>query len=464
MDTQVGVAPDRAGDADRGNRFSARYRAWFLGLMVLISALSVIDRVSILTLGQAIKLDLKLSDAEFGVMSGFGFALFYAILGLPLARLADTSSRVRLVSIAVAVWSVFSTLCGFARGFVQLFVCRLIVGVGEAGVQPPTISVISDLYPPARRGTALAILSIGVPVGSLIGPIGAGYLADAYSWRVVFLLLGVPGLVAALTAWLTLREPPRGHSEAPSVLAVLRHLGAKRCFWHTVIAMGVTNFAAAGVGSFLPQYFTRQFNLGMGGTGLMFGAISFLSTLAGMVSGGVLVDWISRHDKRWYVWLPGLGGLLAAPLYIASFLVPNVALALTSLTLAGAFLFLYYAPTQALLQNMVEPRMRGTAAYVFFLVSALVGFGFGPALLGFISDHLAAHAFTAGGYMTDCPGGGARAGAPAALAGACHAASTFGLNVAMSLMSALYVWAAVHFALAGRTVRQDLEPLSPASA
>ncbi len=150
------------------------YRIWFLTLMVLISAFSVIDRTAVLTLGQAIKQDLRLSDFQFGLISGVGFALFYAILGLPLARLADTWSRVRLITIAVAIFGVFAALCGLTRNFVQLMLCRIVVGVGEAGVQPPTVSVISDLYPPRKRGTALAILSIGIPVGTLVGPIGGG--------------------------------------------------------------------------------------------------------------------------------------------------------------------------------------------------------------------------------------------------------------------------------------------------
>ncbi len=446
-------------------RFRRPYRAWFLFLMVAVSAFSVIDRTAVLTLGQAIKRDLVLSDMQFGLISGFGFALFYAMLGLPLARFADTSNRMRLVAASVAVFSVFSTLGGLSRSFVQFFLCRIFVGVGEAGVQPPTISVISDLYPPQKRGTALAILSVGIPAGSLVGPIAAGYLAQAFSWRTVFLLIGLPGLVVALASWFTLREPPRGMSEqisaentkAPGFWAVWRHLAAKPSFWQVMAAMAITNFAAAGVGSFLPQFFTRQFNLGLGMTGVMFGVISSLSTLLGTVSGGVVVDFISRHDKRWYVWLPGIGGLVAAPLYVASFVVPNPVIALAALTLAGASLFLYFTPTQALLQNMVEPRMRGTAAYVFFLVSGVVGYGFGPALLGQLSDHMAGHAFAGGHYLAACPGGGALAGALAGAVKACHDASTSGLKFAMSLMSCLYVWAAVHFALAGKTVRRDLE-------
>ncbi len=449
--------------------FARAYRTYFLVLMVVISAFSVVDRTAVLTLGQAIKQDLKLSDMQFGLMSGLGFALFYAMLGLPLARIADTRNRVRLVAVSVAVWSVFATLSGFARNFLQLMVCRMVVGVGEAGVQPPTVSVISDLYPPTRRGTALAILSIGIPLGTLVGPIGAGYLADASSWRTVFLLLGPPGVLLAVLGWLTLREPPRGMSErktaaemtAPGFFAVCRHLGAKRSFWHIIAAMAVTNFAAAGVGSFLPQYFTRTFNLSLGLTGVLFGVISALSTLGGTFSGGVIVDWISRRDQRWYVWLPAVGGVAAAPLYVASFLIPNPVVAMTTLTFAGAALFLYFTPVQVVLQNMVEPRMRATAAYIFFSVSSIVGFGFGPALLGYISDHLAAQSFAGGAYLAQCPGGAARTGA-AALGQACRLASAAGLRGSMSLMSCLYLWAMVHFFLAARTLRRDLGVGPPA--
>ncbi len=198
---------------------------------------------ALLSVGQAISRDLKLSDFQFGLVSGFAFAVVYTLMGLPLARIAESSNRVRLISIAVAVWSVFSFLSGFARNFLHLLLCRVVIGIGEAGVQPPAIAIISDLYPPGRRGTALAILSIGLPVGSLVGAAGAGYLADAYSWRTVFLLLGAPGVILAVIAWITLRDPPRGLSEGataapeeapPSTLAVFRHLAARVSFRHIV--------------------------------------------------------------------------------------------------------------------------------------------------------------------------------------------------------------------------------------
>lgn len=456
--------------ADGQGRFSRRYRAWFLGLMVAASAVSVIDRTTILTLSQPIKADLHMTDADYGLLQGFGLAICYALFGLPLARLADTRNRMKLVAAAVGVFSLFAGFCGLARSFLQLFLCRIVVGVGEAGVQPPIISAISDLYPRQRRGTALSVLSMNIGIGTLIGPIVAGYLTEAYNWRLMFLLIGLVGVAMAVLTLLTTREPLRGmsddgpapHGPTPGFFAVLRLLAAKRSFWQVIFGMSVTNFAVAGIGTFIALYFTRQFDLGPGMTGVVFGSVSFLSTFGGTVSGGVVVDFLSRRDGRWYVWLPALGVLVAAPLYIGGFLLPNAALAVVSLTLAGMALFLYYTPTQALLQNMVEPRMRATAAFVFFVVSGLVGFGGGPAILGYVSDRIAVHAFTPGNYLAACPGGVAPLAAGAMAHQACRAASLTGLKVAMSLMSGLYVWGAVHFSLAARWVRQDLERASPA--
>jgi MFS family permease len=454
--------------AQQQDRFSKAYRAWFLGLMVAASAVAVIDRTTILTLSQPIKADLKMTDADYGLLQGVGLAVCYALFGLPLARLADTGNRMRLVAAAVGVFSLFASFCGLVRSFVQLLLCRVVVGVGEAGVQPPIISAISDLYPRQRRGSALAILSANIGIGALVGPVVAGRLAETYSWRLMFFLVGVAGLAIAILTLVTTREPPRGMSDevaadkspAPGFFAVLRHLAAKRSFWQVIFGMSATNFAVAGIGTFVALYLTRQFDLGPAMTGVVFGSVSFISTFGGTVSGGVIVDFISRRDGRWYAWLPALGVLVATPLYIGGFLLPNAALALASLTVGGVALFLYYTPTQALLQNMVEPRMRATAAFVFFVVSGLVGFGGGPALLGYVSDLVAAHAYAAGSYLAACPGGVAAHAASHAAHEACRMASLTGLKTAMSLMSGFYVWGAIHFFLAARWVRQDLEAAS----
>jgi len=450
---------------DGAGQYSRVYRGYFLTLMVVVSAFAIIDRVALLTVGQAISRDLGLNDFQFGLVSGFAFAVVYTLAGLPLARIAESGNRVKLISIAVAVWSVFSFLSGFALNFLQLLLCRVVIGIGEAGVQPPAIAIISDLYPPNRRGTALAILSIGLPLGSLIGAASAGYLADAYSWRTVFLLLGVPGLVLAVIAWATLRDPPRGLSEgmssaalepAPPARAVFRHLAARASFWHIVVGLALTYFAAAGIGSFIPQYFARVFAMSLGQSGILFGLVGASSSLAGNLSGGVIVDWISRRDQRWYVWLPATGILIAAPLYLGAFGVLNPMIATGLLVVAGVFMFLHYAPSQAVLQNMVEPRMRATAAFIFFFIVSMLGYGVGPTLLGLISDALARHAFSPGNYHSMCSGAAPIAGVAPELVKACHSASASGIRGAMTIMSCLFFWAALHFWLAARTLRHDL--------
>jgi predicted MFS family arabinose efflux permease len=443
--------------------FTKGYRGYFLTLTSVILSFAIIDRVALLTMGQAIKEDLSLSDFEFGLVSGLGFAAVYIVAGLPLARLADTRNRVRLIAIAIGVWSIFATLSGFARSFMQLMLCRVVIGIGEAGVQPPATAVASDLYPPNKRGFAIAILSVGLPAGTLIGAIGAGYLADAYSWRTVFLLLGVPGVLLGVIAWTTLREPPRGLSEdkiavkgtpVPGAMAVFRHLAAKRSFRHIVVGLALTHFITAGIGSFLPQYFTRAFQLTLGQTGVMYGMVGAAVSLIGSLSGGVIVDRLSQKDARWYAWLPAIGILCAAPLYIAIFGLATPVFATAALmTIGGSLLFLHYTPTQAVLQNMVEPQMRATAAFVFFFITSMVGYGLGPALLGLLSDVLAARAFGAGDFTATCV---LAAPATPALAETCRVASTAGIGGAMAVMSCLYFWAAAHFYLAARTVRQDL--------
>ncbi|MEI9851332.1 MAG: MFS transporter [Sphingomonas sp.] len=449
----------------RRREFSRAHRGYFLALTATISAFAVIDRIALLTVGQAIKDDLGISDFEFGLVSGLAFAAVYALVGLPLARLADTGNRVRLIAWSIAIWSVFSMLGGFARSFVQLMLCRVVVGIGEAGVQPPAVAIVSDLYPREKRGTALALLSIGLPVGTLAGAIGAGYLADAYSWRTVFVILGVPGLLLALIAWATLRDPPRGLSDglvvaagdpAPRTLDTIRHLARLRSFRHIVAGLALTYFAAAGIGSFLPQYFARTFALGLGATGLMFGLVASGSNLVGNVAGGVTVDWISRRDPRWYAWLPGIGIFCAAPLYILSFTIPEPVLATAVLVLAGMVLFLHYAPAQAALQNMVEPRMRATAAFVFFFIVTMLGYGVGPTLLGLVSDMLAARAFAPGDFAAACLGGAA----DPATAARCRHASARGIGQAMTAMSGLFFWAGIHFLIAARTVAADLYPVA----
>jgi len=448
----------------QSGRSSARQRVWFIAALVAINTCSSIDRVATITIGPAIKRDLALSDLQFGLVAGFGFALFYAFLGLPIARFADTHNRVKLIAAAVSVWSIFLMLSGLARNFLHLMICRIAVGIGEAGVQPPSVSLVSDFYPPQRRGFAIGLLALGVPVGTLMGAVGGGYLTEVLSWRAAFLIIGAPGIVLALLVWAMLRDPPRGmsdrdpsavHASAPTLIAIARHLRARRSFWHLMVAIGLTNLAVNGLGAFLPQYFARVSHLNLGRVGIVYGSIGAAATLVSFVFGGAVVDWISTRDGRWYVWLPALGCLLSVPLYILSFMTSSAILATVLLTLASICIFLYYTPSQVVLQNMAQPRMRATVAFVFFLVVGLVGVGLGPTLVGLLSDSFAAHLFTLGDYSLRCPGGVARA-LTAGLDDACQSASSAGLRYALIGVSGISLWAALHFLLAARNIRKDM--------
>jgi predicted MFS family arabinose efflux permease len=300
----------------------------------------------------------------------------------------------------------------------------------------------------------------------LIGAAGGGYLAQYLSWRTAFVLMGAPGILLGLALWLRLRDPPRGlsdglaHSAAqtPTLLEVARHLGRRPTFWQLVIAIGLTNIAINGLGSFLPQYFARVSHLALGEVGVVYGAIGAGATLASYVFGGAIADWISRRDSRWYAWLSALGCLASVPLYILSFLVSGAVSSTLLLTFASIAVFLYYTPTQVVLQNMAQPRMRATVAFVFFLVVGVVGVGAGPALVGGISDALASHAFPDGDYRLQC------LAAPGphipAVAQACSVASSLGLQRALIVVACVGLWAAVHFVLAARTLRADLGPAS----
>jgi predicted MFS family arabinose efflux permease len=326
------------------------------------------------------------------------------------------------------------------------------------------VSLVSDYYAPQRRGFAIGLLALGVPVGTLVGAVGGGYLTEELSWRAAFLIIGAPGMVLALLVSTMLRDPPRGMSDrdpasaqasAPTLIAIARHLRARRSFWHLLVAIGLTTLAVNGLGAFLPQYFARVSHLNLGRVGIVYGSIGAVATLVSFVFGGAIVDWISRRDGRWYVWLAALGCLLSVPLYVLSFITSSAILATVLLTLASICIFLYYTPSQVVLQNMAQPRMRATLAFVFFLVVGLVGVGLGPTLVGLLSDLFAAHLFTLGDYSLRCPGGVARA-LTAGLDDACQSASSAGLRYALIGISSISLWAALHFLLAARTIRQDM--------
>jgi predicted MFS family arabinose efflux permease len=453
--------------------YSAGYRFWLLTLLLLIAGFAFIDRVIMQTLGQVIKEDLGLTDTQLGVLGGLSFALLYSTLGLPLARLAERRSRVNIIAASVGLFSVMAALCGFAQNFWQLFLYRVGVGIGEAGVQPPGVSLISDHFPAKRRGAAIVTMQLGTAVGAVFGAFGGGWIAQHYGWRAAIVALAVPGILLAVLFKVTLREPPRGMCDEtpaagdapPPFVDVLRLLASKPAFWNMMAGLGLTTMVTYGWGAFTTPYAMRLFGIPVQDAGLIYALIAGVAGGSGLILSGYTIDWISRRDQRWYAWLPAVGVGCAAPSMLIALSMQSLWPFVFAVMCGNLLTFFYQTPTIVAMQNMVSARMRASAAFVFFFTTTLVGVGLGPAVTGLISDLFAQGAFTFGDFEASCPGGRAAPGAAAGLAQACAAASSAGVKSALTTMAVIYLWAALHFWLASRTMRADLASTElPASA
>ena len=447
-------------------RFSRRYRGWFLGLLVAIYACSFVDRIILSTVGQAIKVDLQLTDLEFGLLGGLAFAVFYAAFGIPIARLAERTSRVTIISICIALWSAMTALSGVAANYWQLLLFRMGVGLGEGGCGPAAQSLISDHYPPRQRASALAIFAIGVPIGSMLGAVSGGWITQTFDWRTAFFVVGLPGLALALLTRLTLREPPRGHSEgrptdaaAPPLTAVIRRLSTNRTMVLMILGCLLTNLAAAGVNTFAASYLVRAFDMSFTEVGLLFGLVTGSSGVAGILVGGFGADVAARRDPRWYAFTPAIGAALALPAFLLAFTRQD-AYSTAAWIFGGSVLYsFYFAPTYGVIQNLVEPRMRASAAALMLLLINVCGQGLGPTFMGWLSDERAGRIFAAqatGDFQRLCPGGVAPSGAGAELASSCAAAAATGLQQAILVICLSFALGAAFYLAAARTLRRDM--------
>ena len=447
--------------------FSKGYRGWLLFILLLTNALNLADRQGLGASAQAIKIDLGLSDTQMGLIQGLAFAIFYSVLALPIARLAEHVSRARIISAAVAVFGVMVCLCSRANSFWQLLICRVGVGIGDAGFAPPVGSLIGDHYPMNRRASALSVIWLGAPIGVVFGSRLGGWMAEHMSWRAAFIAVGAPGIVVAILTFLTLREPPRGMSDPastavksgsspPSMLEVLKFLLSKPSVPHLLAGCALAAISMNGIGQFFGQYLARNFHLGFAETGRVLSIVAGSTMPCGMLLGGFGIDWAARHDKRWYAWGPALTLVLACPFFMLGFAQPTVLAAAVVLAIAHILLFVYWTPTLALGANMVGASMRASSVFVFNFILGMVGIGLGPTLVGILSDAFARSTFAAGNYAL-CPPGRAPAAVVDAFTQACADAKAVGLRHALMAVSFSCVWAGMHYWLASRTIRKDLE-------
>lgn len=404
-----------------GDSLSLRYRRYALIVLFLIYTLNFLDRQIVNILAEQIKQDLHLADWQLGSLTGLSFALFYATLALPIARLAERGDRVKVVSISAVAWSVFTMLCGMAQSFAQLFLARVGVGVGEAGCTPAAHSLISDYVPRDRRASAMALFSLGIPVGSLLGMALGGLIADAFGWRAAFLVVGLPGVVLGLTALRTLPEPRRkipgafAPSSSFGFRQALEELRANRAFVWTTMAMVLMCFANYGQLAFQSSFFLRNHQEGLNMlaeelhslSGVRLGPIGFLGTALGLAVGisGALGTWLGgaiadravRRDIRAYATVPAVASLLLPFAFTTAYLVPSIISALGFLCVAMLLQALYYGPIFASVQSLARPRTRATAAAIFLFFGNLFGLGLGPLTVGTLSDMIAVHLGTNAG-------------------------------------------------------------------
>jgi len=361
-----------------------------LGLLLIAYIFNYLDRQILGILAGPIIAELHLTDTQFGVLSGPPFALLYSILGIPFAYFADRTSRSRVIAAALLFWSAFTGLCGVATSFWQLFIFRMGVGIGEAGGVAPSYALIADYFEPRRRARALAVFSLGVPIGLSLGTLLGAYIANAISWRAAFFTMGVAGILLAPILLYVVRDPARrktANAAAP-IGQVFPLLARKPVFWLLAFAAGSSSLCGYGLAVWTPSVLQRSFGMDLIGRGQFLASVIFLGGCTGVFAGGWLADRLGAIDRGWYAKLPAIAWLITAPTFAAGLLAPSLWLAWPLLLIPNALNILWLGPVTTAVQHLVPQRMRATASASFLLINNLIGLGVGPLLIGRLSDAL----------------------------------------------------------------------------
>lgn len=370
--------------------------------LLLVYILNFLDRQIVNILAEPIKRDLGLSDTQLGLLAGPAFAVFYAILGIPIARYADKAgtNRVWLISLCLAVWSAMTAVCGVAQNFLQLALARIGVGVGEAGCTPAAHSLIADSVPPEKRSSAIAFFGLGIPIGGLLGLIIGGVVNDQYGWRAALMLVGAPGILLACVLPLLIRDPRRcadsahfkkATSSANTALSVkdaAREIFASKAYLYVFIAASFTAFLSYGKGLWTISFFIRSHGLSTTEAGLAMAVALGVSGIVGTWLGGKMADIYGKRDKRHILTLPAIGMAVAAPILFAGYYAEDWRIAVALLIVPTMLNAAYYGPAYGCVQGLVRPEARAIAASLVVFGQNLIGLGMGPLLFGVLSDWL----------------------------------------------------------------------------
>jgi predicted MFS family arabinose efflux permease len=362
-------------------------------MLCFIYVLNFLDRQLLSILAKPIQDSLHVTDSQLGLIGGLYFALFYCFISIPVGWLADKTNRVNVLSLACALWSAATIACGLARTYPELVVARMTVGVGEAGGVPPSYAIISDYFPPGRRGTALGLFNLGPPIGAALGVAFGASIAAAFSWRHAFVVLGAVGLLAALALFLTVREPARGGLDPAAApdqktgfFQTLRMFFSRPTLMLVALGSGATQFITYGMGNFTVLFLMREKGMTLEQVAVYYALIIGIAMSAGIFVSGWMIDLFTRRWKQAYALLPAASLVLAVPLYLGFVWAPDWPTALLFLIGPTFLNYFYLSSAVTLVQQEVRPDQRVMSGALLLLIMNMIGLGLGPTYVGAASD------------------------------------------------------------------------------
>jgi MFS family permease len=402
-----------------------------LTLLMLAFTLSICDRMILSILFPEIKAEFGLSDTQLGMLGGMSFALFYATMGLPIARLSDQYSRKVIIIVSLVIFSLMTAFSSVAAGFISLLLLRIGVGIGEAGVNLASHSIIADYFPPQRRGLAMATLALGGSFGMMLGFVGGGFVAETYGWRIALVSVGLPGLLLAAVMARLLKEPVRGTFEvetvqpSPTILTTAAAMWANPAMRHLIAGSIVAGMLGYGITQWLPTFFMRTHAFSQSEAGMVIaGMFGILGAIGALIAG----KWFDRLSIRGFQYgmrMIALAPFFSIPFFVAGLLTDNLNTALLLFIVPGFMANFFLGPTLAMVQTLSPVHMRAVSAAIKMLCLNLIGLGLGPLLVGVLSD-----------FLTP------RFGEDA-------------LSVSLACFTLLGLWGSLHFWLCGRALAKQ---------
>jgi MFS family permease len=453
------------------------YRSYVLTALLASYILNFIDRALLSVVAPQMKPELGITDTAFGLLTGFGFALLYTLVGIPVAQLAETRHRVWIMAICITLWSVMTALCGLSApiviggatigAFWVLLACRVGVGIGEAGCTPPANSLIADYYPPARRATALGYYAMGVTLGTVLANLVGGPVTDAFGWRIAFIVVGLPGVLLAGVMVLTVREPPRGYTDPPGTARraratfrdALKEVGTKPAFWMVTIGSMFAAFGGYGINSFQSLFLNRSFGLSSGDAAVLVNTPVGLIGAVGTFATGWAAERLGKRHPNAIAWLPGVCLVASAPIHVWGFMTGQLWLCVTLLCLGGALKYTYLTGQYTIGQGVASAQARAVSVAILLFVVNLLGYGLGPLFTGALSDIIfAAQVADLGApdLTRKACEGAARAALSAPLQAVCRIAHPESLRLSMIATSGAYALSGLFFLLTCRWLKRDM--------